>query len=57
MNPATDIDLPRLLKRLHLPTIARLLPDLETQAAAEGWGIRDALAILCAVSVRPPPLA
>ena len=51
MNPATDIDLPRLLKRLHLPTIARLLPDLETQAAAEGWGIRDALAILCAEEV------
>ena len=51
MNPATDIDLPRLLKRLHLPTIARLLPDLETQAAAAGWGIRDALAILCAEEV------
>jgi len=51
MSPATDIDLPRLLKRLHLPTIARLLPDIETRAAAEGWGIRDALAILCAEEV------
>jgi DNA replication protein DnaC len=51
MTPATDIDLPRLLKRLHLPTIARLLPDIETRAAAEGWGIRDALAILCAEEV------
>ena len=51
MNPATNIDLPRLLKRLHLPTISRLLPDIETRAAAEGWGIRDALAILCAEEV------
>ena len=51
MNPATGIDLPRLLKRLHLPTIARLLPEMETRAAAEGWGIRDALAILCAEEV------
>jgi DNA replication protein DnaC len=51
MNPVADIDLPRLLKRLHLPTIARLLPDIETRAAAEGWGIRDALAILCAEEV------
>jgi len=51
MNPATGIDLPRLLKRLHLPTIARLLPELEMRAAAEGWGIRDALAILCAEEV------
>jgi len=51
MSPATDIDLPRLLKRLHLPTIARQLPDIETRAAAEGWGIRDALAILCAEEV------
>jgi len=51
MNPAADIDLPRLLKRLHLPTIARLLPDIETRAAAEGWGVRDALALLCAEEV------
>lgn len=51
MNPATGIDLPRLLKRLHLPTIARLLPEMEVRAAAEGWGIRDALAILCAEEV------
>ncbi len=51
MNPIADIDLPRLLKRLHLPTIARLLPDIETRAAAEGWGIRDALAVLCAEEV------
>ena len=51
MNSATDIDLSRLLKRLHLPTIARLLPEMETRAAAEGLGIRDALAILCAEEV------
>ena len=45
------IDLPHMLKRLHLPTIARNLDEVETQAAKEGWGIRDALAILCAHEV------
>jgi DNA replication protein DnaC len=51
MNPVVDIDLPLLLKRLHLPTIARLLPDFETRVAAEGMGLRDALALLCAEEV------
>jgi len=51
MSTAADIDLPALLRRLHLPTIARILPDIEVRAAAEGWGIRDALARLCAEEV------
>lgn len=51
MNPAAAIDLPCLLKRLHLPTIARLLPDIEARAAAEDWTIHDALAILCAEEI------
>jgi DNA replication protein DnaC len=48
---AADIDLPRLLKRLHLPTISRLAATLEVQAAAEGWSHRDYLAILVAQEV------
>ena len=50
MSPAT-IDLPQMLKRLHLPTVARNLAEVETQAASEGWGIREALAVLCAHEV------
>jgi DNA replication protein DnaC len=51
MNPAADVDLPALLKRLHLPTIARQLAEVEIRAVTEGWGIRDALALLCAEEV------
>jgi DNA replication protein DnaC len=50
MNPA-DIDLPRLLRRLHLPTIARQAAAYETQAVAEGWSHRDYLAVLVAQEV------
>lgn len=49
-SPAT-IDLMQMLKRLHLPTVARNLAEVEMQAAKEGWGIRDALAMLCAHEV------
>lgn len=48
---AADIDLRALLKRLHLPTIARLLSELEPRAATEGWSHRDFLAVLCAEEV------
>ena len=48
---AGDIDLRALLKRLHLPTIARLMAELEPRAAAEGWSHRDFLAVLCAEEV------
>lgn len=50
MNPG-DIDLDALLKRLHLPTIARLYPSYAGRAAAEGWSHRDLLALLVAEEV------
>lgn len=43
-----DIDLHALLKRLHLPTVKRLLPEMEVRAAREGWTYRDFLAQLIA---------
>ena len=36
MNPQ-DIDLEKLLKRLHLPTMSRLYAGLAARAAQEGW--------------------
>lgn len=50
MNPS-DIDVYKLLKRLHLPTVARLLADYEARAAAEGWTHRDFVALLVAEEV------
>jgi DNA replication protein DnaC len=50
MSPG-DIDIYKLLKRLHLPTIARMLAEYETRAAAEGWSHRDFLALLVAEEV------
>lgn len=50
MNP-TDIDLFALLKRLHLPTVARVLPELEVRAAKDGMSHRDFVAILVAEEV------
>jgi DNA replication protein DnaC len=50
MNPG-DIDLDKLLKRLHLPTVRRLYAGYATQAAAEGWSHRDYLALLIAEEV------
>ncbi len=46
-----DIDVESLLRRLHLPTIRRLLPELETRAAAEGWSHRDFVAVLVSEEV------
>ena len=48
---AVDIDLFALLKRLHLPTVARVLPELEVRAAQEGMSHRDFVAILVAEEV------
>lgn len=48
---AGDIDLDALLKRLHLPTVARLYPSYTGRAAAEGWSHRDLLALLVAEEV------
>jgi DNA replication protein DnaC len=50
VNPG-DIDLDKLLKRLHLPTVRRLYPGYATRAAAEGWSHRDYLALLIAEEV------
>jgi len=46
-----DVDLESLLRRLHLPTIRRLLPSYCEQAAAEGWTHRDFLGRLVAEEV------
>jgi DNA replication protein DnaC len=48
---STDIDLSLLLKRLHLPTIRRLLPVYCEQAAKEGWSHHDFLTRLVAEEV------
>lgn len=50
MNPG-DIDLERLLRRLHLPTVRRLYADYGARAAAESWAHRDYLALLIAEEV------
>jgi DNA replication protein DnaC len=48
---AGDIDLERLLRRLHLPTVRRLYGDYAVRAAADGWSHRDFLALLIAEEV------
>jgi hypothetical protein len=44
--PAIDLD--GLLRRLHLPTVRRLYPDLAERAEAEDMTYRDFLAVLMA---------
>jgi DNA replication protein DnaC len=46
---ALDLDAPP--RRLHLPTVRRLYPDLETRVEAEGLSHRDYLALLLAEEV------
>lgn len=48
---AGEIDVYKLLKRLHMPTFARLLPEFETRAAAEGWTHHEFVALLLAEEV------
>ncbi len=48
-SPAIDLD--ALLRRLHLPTVRRLYPDLAQRAEGEGLGYRDFLAVLMAEEV------
>lgn len=48
---AAHIDLDGLLRRLHLPTIRRLYPDLAARAEDEGLSYRDYLALLIAEEV------
>ena len=51
MTAAPAIDLDALLRRLHLPTVRRLYPDLATRAETEAMAYRDYLAILMAEEV------
>jgi DNA replication protein DnaC len=44
VTPHADLD--AMLKRLHLPTVRRLYPELVLRAEAEGIGYRDFLEIL-----------
>jgi DNA replication protein DnaC len=45
------IDLDALLRRLHLPTVRRLYPDLAQRAESDGLSYRDFLALLMAEEV------
>lgn len=45
------IDLDGLLKRLHLPTVRRLYPELQHRAEVEGISYRDYLALLISEEV------
>jgi DNA replication protein DnaC len=45
------IDLDGLLRRLHLPTVRRLYPDLAQRAEADDMAYRDFLALLMAEEV------
>jgi DNA replication protein DnaC len=49
--PAPAIDVDALLRRLHLPTVRRLYPDLAQRAEQDGLGYRDFLALLMAEEV------
>src|SRR3989442_11148193 len=49
--PTPPIDLEGLLRRLHLPTVRRLYPDLAERAEAEGMAYREFLALLMAEEV------
>src|SRR3989442_1820364 len=49
--PAPAIDVDALLRRLHLPTVRRLYPDLAQRAEQDSLGYRDFLALLIAEEV------
>jgi hypothetical protein len=49
--PAPGIDLDALLRRLHLPTVRRLYPELAQRAEGDGLSYRDFLALLMAEEV------
>ena len=53
VSAAPAIDLDALLRRLHLPTVRRLYPDLATRAESEDMAYRDYLAVLMAEEVSP----
>lgn len=43
MTPPSHVDLGAMLKRLNLATVARVLPELEVEAASSGWSHREFL--------------
>jgi hypothetical protein len=45
------LDLDGMLRRLHLPTVRRLYPELESRTETEGLSHRDFLALLIAEEV------
>jgi len=47
----SSVDLDGLLRRLHLPTVRRLYPELQERAETEGLSYRDYLALLIAEEV------
>lgn len=47
----SSLDLDGLLRRLHLPTVRRLYPELQERAETEGLSYRDYLALLVAEEV------
>jgi DNA replication protein DnaC len=47
----SSVDLDGLLRRLHLPTVRRLYPELQERAETEGLAYRDYLAVLVAEEV------
>jgi len=47
----SSLDLDGLLRRLHLPTVRRLYPELQERAEADGLAYRDYLALLAAEEV------
>src|SRR5919204_137883 len=49
--PAPAIDVDALLRRLHLPTVRRLYPELAQRAEQESLAYRDFLALLMAEEV------
>jgi DNA replication protein DnaC len=51
VTTAPAIDLDALLRRLHLPTVRRLYPDLATRAESDDMAYRDYLAVLMAEEV------
>jgi DNA replication protein DnaC len=51
ITPVSLDDLDVMLKRLHLPTIRRLYPELAVRAEQEGMSYRTFLEILCAEEI------
>ena len=51
MTLPPSIDVAALMKRLHLPTVARLLSEYEARAAKESWSHREFITLLFAEEV------